>query len=55
MWFAVKELFQTLQAAWRAAWRAADLSRRLECWWYVVTHRRLLNGESRKDREVANA
>lgn len=53
MLFAAVELLQTLYAAWNAA----DLWRRLQAWWYVVTHRRLLDGESLADakREAANA
>jgi hypothetical protein len=36
MIFALKELYHTLSAAWKAA----DLHRRLEAWRYVVTHRK---------------
>lgn len=39
MWFALCELYHTL----RAAWEAADVKRRLREWWYVVTHRELLD------------
>jgi hypothetical protein len=37
--FAVRELFHTL----KAAWAASDLRRRLAAWWWVVTHRDLLD------------
>lgn len=39
MLFAAGELLQTLYAAWRAA----DLWRRLQAWWYVVTHQDLID------------
>ena len=42
MWFAVRELFKTLHAAWQAA----DLPRRMANWWYVVTHQDLIGGAS---------
>jgi hypothetical protein len=37
--FAIRELLQTLHAAWKAA----DLSGRLSEWWWVVTHTHLLD------------
>ncbi len=39
MLFAAVELLQTLYAAWNAA----DLWRRLQAWWYVVTHQDLID------------
>jgi predicted HTH transcriptional regulator len=40
MRFALWELYHTLEAAWEAA----DLRRRLAAWWYVITHRDLVDG-----------
>ena len=40
MAFAIREFVYTLQAAWQAA----DLPKRLESWWYVVTHQDLIKG-----------
>jgi hypothetical protein len=48
MMFALRELFLTF----RAAWQAADLPRRLASWWYVVTHRDLLDGPPPASTEV---
>jgi hypothetical protein len=42
MYFALYELKATLAAAWRAA----DLRRRLGAWLYVIRHRDLLDGEA---------
>jgi len=39
---ALRELYWTLQDAWRAA----DLRRRLRSWWWVVTHPELLGDET---------
>jgi hypothetical protein len=45
--FALIELWQTLHAALcealRVAWQAADLRGRLGEWWWVMTHRHLLD------------
>lgn len=35
--FAVRELFWTLQDAWRDAVAAADLGTRLAVWWEIVS------------------
>jgi hypothetical protein len=46
--FALTELYHilrdALREAQRAAWQAADLHGRLGEWWWVVTHRHLLDG-----------
>jgi len=39
MEFALRELYYTLAAAWKAA----DLAGRLREWWYVVTHQSILD------------
>jgi hypothetical protein len=44
--FALTELYSTL----KAALEAADLPNRLKAWWYVVTHRHLLDSEVVHDR-----
>jgi hypothetical protein len=40
MFFAIREFLLTFHAAWKAA----DLPRRLASWWYVVTHQHLIDG-----------
>jgi hypothetical protein len=40
MMFVLRELFLTFHAAWKAA----DLPRRLASWCYVVTHQHLIDG-----------
>jgi hypothetical protein len=48
MGFAVRELFLTV----RAAWQAADLSRRPEHWWFVVTHQDLIDEAAPRERPI---
>lgn len=47
--FALYELCETLADAWQAA----DLVGRLRAWWWVITHRDLLDAPTPDGAEVA--